>query len=148
MDREASLRTEALEIDPRRIVHETVDDETIIIDFDSGSYFSLTGSGPEIWGLIAAGATVDQIGEELERRYPGAGSAETVPGLVERLVDEGLVVAGREADGSAVRIDPVDGSVDGFAEPVLTKFTDLQELLLLDPIHEIDESGWPHTTPS
>jgi hypothetical protein len=26
----------------------------------------------------------------------------------------------------------------------LQKFTDMQELLLLDPIHEVDERGWPH----
>jgi hypothetical protein len=26
---------------------------------------------------------------------------------------------------------------------MLQKFTDMQDLLLLDPIHEVDESGWP-----
>jgi hypothetical protein len=25
----------------------------------------------------------------------------------------------------------------------LNKFTDIKELLLLDPIHEVDEAGWP-----
>jgi hypothetical protein len=32
-----------------------------------------------------------------------------------------------------------------WAEPVLDKYTDMQELLLLDPIHEVDDAGWPHT---
>jgi hypothetical protein len=27
---------------------------------------------------------------------------------------------------------------------VLERYTDMQELLLLDPIHDVDESGWPH----
>jgi hypothetical protein len=30
-----------------------------------------------------------------------------------------------------------------FAAPALNTFSDMQELLLLDPIHEVDEAGWP-----
>ena len=26
----------------------------------------------------------------------------------------------------------------------LGKYTDMQELLLLDPVHEVDEAGWPN----
>jgi hypothetical protein len=29
--------------------------------------------------------------------------------------------------------------------PVLNKYTDMQDLLLLDPIHEVDERGWPNS---
>jgi len=31
-----------------------------------------------------------------------------------------------------------------FTKPELHKFTDMQDLLLFDPIHEVDESGWPN----
>jgi len=42
--------------------------------------------------------------------------------------------------------DGTDGqSVNAFEKPKLQKFTDMQDLLLLDPIHEVDEAGWPHT---
>jgi hypothetical protein len=27
----------------------------------------------------------------------------------------------------------------------LNKYTDMQDLLLLDPIHEVDAAGWPST---
>jgi hypothetical protein len=30
-----------------------------------------------------------------------------------------------------------------FVPPSLAKFQDMQDLLLLDPIHETDEPGWP-----
>jgi hypothetical protein len=26
---------------------------------------------------------------------------------------------------------------------VLERYTDMQELLLLDPIHDVDQTGWP-----
>jgi hypothetical protein len=30
-----------------------------------------------------------------------------------------------------------------FTPPALTKFTDMQDLLLLDPIHDVGSGGWP-----
>ena len=37
---------------------------------------------------------------------------------------------------------------EGFVAPQLHKYTDMQELLLLDPIHDVDQEGWPATTES
>jgi hypothetical protein len=34
-----------------------------------------------------------------------------------------------------------------FNAPVLNKYTDMQDLLLLDPIHEVDATGWPSIKP-
>jgi len=35
-----------------------------------------------------------------------------------------------------------------FAPPVLEVYTDMQDLLLLDPIHDVDETvGWPSPKP-
>jgi hypothetical protein len=40
---------------------------------------------------------------------------------------------------------PAAGAV--FAPPRLEVFDDLQDLFLVDPIHDVDEAGWPHVTP-
>ena len=37
---------------------------------------------------------------------------------------------------------PETGSIP-FDAPILKRYTDQQELLLLDPIHEVDDIGWP-----
>jgi hypothetical protein len=34
-----------------------------------------------------------------------------------------------------------------YTKPVLNKYTDMQQLLLADPLHEVQEAGWPHTKP-
>jgi hypothetical protein len=34
-----------------------------------------------------------------------------------------------------------------FNPPLLNKYSDMQELLLLDPIHDVDEAGWPKPVP-
>ncbi len=144
MDRETSLGAQALEIDPRRVVHETVDDETIIIDLESGSYFSLAGSGPEIWSLVASGAPVRDVVEALESRYPDDAPGDMVLSLIDQLLSEGLVEAVPAKGHGELPPVPGTGARRSFSAPELVKFTDLQELLLLDPVHEIDEAGWPH----
>jgi hypothetical protein len=34
-----------------------------------------------------------------------------------------------------------------WSSPVLSIYDDMQDLLLLDPIHDVDESGWPAIKP-
>jgi hypothetical protein len=29
----------------------------------------------------------------------------------------------------------------------VAKYSDMEDLIMLDPIHEVDESGWPHPKP-
>jgi hypothetical protein len=31
-----------------------------------------------------------------------------------------------------------------YQAPILEKFTDLATMLLLDPVHDVNEEGWPH----
>ena len=38
-------------------------------------------------------------------------------------------------------------TISAFETPVLEKYTDMAELLLLDPIHDVDATGWPHPAP-
>jgi hypothetical protein len=45
----------------------------------------------------------------------------------------------------ATALPPVVSGRLSFTHPQLQKYTDMQELLLLDPIHEVEESGWPAT---
>ncbi|MCU1244771.1 MAG: hypothetical protein JWN02_681, partial [Acidobacteria bacterium] len=34
------------------------------------------------------------------------------------------------------------------ARPRLERYTDMQEIILLDPVHKVDSQGWPHAAPS
>ena len=56
-------------INTSRIAHQTVDGETIVIDFENGAYYSTEGAGAVIWELIAKGATFEQILEVVTGRY-------------------------------------------------------------------------------
>ena len=43
--------------------------EKVMIDFDSGKYFMIKGSGNDIWDLIQEDITVDEIIEKLMSEY-------------------------------------------------------------------------------
>jgi hypothetical protein len=137
------------------VVHETIDGEVVIIHFDTGNYYSLDHVGADVWGLVEHGATLQQIVEGLGRRYDGdQGNMEAaVQGFVDELLRENLVVGEDtgEATSSGNRPAPTQAGQQierpGFVPPFLHKYTDMQELLLLDPIHEVDETGWPSVQP-
>jgi hypothetical protein len=129
------------------VIHELLDDELVIVNLKSGSYFSLDRVGAVIWHCIDQQATRGEIVAALLCRYEGESESieQAVQQLIDQLRDEKLIEPDSAPLSAAPRSDS-SSTVNGrspFVAPVLQKFTDMQELLLLDPIHEVDKSGWP-----
>ena len=137
------------ELNPQ-VLHETIDGEVIVIDLATGTYYSLRGSAADVWQLLAQapGVTTPQIAEALVAHYEaGDGDVEAdLSRFVGQLVDERLVNR-VEAVGDAgvpVPVPERNGQAPrAFEPPALEKYTDMQELVLLDPVHEVDQTGWP-----
>jgi hypothetical protein len=123
---------------PRRpdVIDEAFDGEAVLVHMGTGCYFSLNATATAIWALLqdgrSAAAIVASLGWELSQ----------VEAFIERLHAEELVEEA-EVDAGATRV--VDPPTD--EEPVLQRFSDMQDLLMLDPIHDIDldGDGWPVT---
>jgi len=131
-----------------RVVHETLDGEVVIIDLRTGSYYSLTSSGAAVWEALDRGFSVGEAAHGLARRYGMAPNdvEPSVLGLVEELTAEVLIVAvNGEREASAPDLQDASPIDQPFEPPRLQKFDDMQDLILLDPVHEVDEeAGWPH----
>jgi hypothetical protein len=132
------------------VVSDTVDNETIIVSLDTGRYYDLNHVGAAIWVPLVRGTPPTEIVADLVGRF-GADPAVAegdVAGLIATLVGEGLIV---ESDGAAPPAYSLNGGApdggvqDGlpYEAPIINKHDDMQQLLLLDPIHEVDEAGWP-----
>lgn len=136
-------------INAPRISHQTIDGESIIIDFDNGSYFSTIGVGAMIWESIDQNAAVDAIVHQVTQHYTG--DATLIQRAVEQfLLDlqrESLIVPSENIPDTLLTEPPVAQpnltEPAAFQTPSLDKYTDMQDLLLLDPIHDVDEQGWP-----
>lgn len=129
---------------PRKVVHETIDGEVIIIQLERGVYFSLGGTGTEVWELLGRGLSTGAIVAELAERYET--ERQTVASAIEpvlaQLIEEGVLVPDPDpaptGDGAAR-----ERAAGTFTEPALERFDDMQDFLLIDPIHEVAETGWP-----
>jgi hypothetical protein len=131
------------------VVHQNVDGEVIVINMETGAYFSLSDSGAVIWDYIVAQLPVAAIVPELVQAYGGMSDEmeAVVTQFVAELQAEGLVVPD-ETNGSEHAVPPPAKPVPvqpgtPFEAPRLEKFTDMQEFILLDPIYELEASGWP-----
>jgi len=143
-------RPRRLRVDPRKVVHETIDGETILIHLDTGTYYSLNGTGPEIWALLADGVSDDDVVAEMQRRHAESPEvvADATRGVIRRFTSEELLEE-LEPNGTPAYVRPADApSGLPFEAPVLERYTDMQYFLLLDPIHEVEEAGWPHERPA
>jgi hypothetical protein len=134
-------------IDAENVVHETVDGEVIAIDLGNGSYYSLAGSAPAVWDLLGTGATETEICVALAVKFDAG--AETIRSEVSALLGElgesGLVVSSEDAvtaPGAAGEAAG-NGAKVPFEPPRLERYTDMKDYFLLDPIHEVDTTGWP-----
>ena len=125
------------------VVSETVDREVVMIHLDTGNYYSLRNTGALIWDALERGATVESISSALgATAHNGSDVGAVVGSFVDELMTEELIVpADNPASSSSSTIEL---SPDRFEPPVLEKYTDMQHLILLDPVHEVDEGeGWP-----
>jgi Coenzyme PQQ synthesis protein D (PqqD) len=135
------------------VIHETIDGEVIIIDLGTGTYYSLRGVGAAIWHALEQGAREAEIGASLEERYEGSSGEirEAARRLVAELEHEHLISAVDLDHGQGVRAMTAEQHGAArlpFEPPTLEKHTDMQDLILLDPVHQVGAEGWPHAKES
>lgn len=136
-----------LELNSPGVVCDVVADEVVFVNLESGAYYSTEGTGAEIWQLLVEGRTIQDSIRAIGTRYRGdvLEIERSVRALANQLLAESLVREGRgdaPVQGALAEDPPPDRPT--FRGVVFQKYVDLEELLLLDPIHEVDESGWPH----
>lgn len=131
---------------------EAFDGEAILIDFRSGSYYSLSPLASEIVMGLGAHRSPQELTSSIEARYPDAGERVSADlcGLVQRLLEDGVIVpaptnAEAPAEAPASESPPPAGD---YQPPEVERFEDMQEMLLLDPIHDVDLAGWPVQRPA
>jgi hypothetical protein len=135
------------------VLHETIDGEVIVIDLKTGTYYSLRGTAADVWGLLqrSPGMTAGELSAVLVSHWDcnGHDVEASVATFVAQLRDEGLVNVVESAPTGVVATaaDSSDGSRGAFAAPMLDKYTDMQDLVLIDPVHDVSEAGWPHLPP-
>src|SRR5438105_1156804 len=87
------MSVQAFRINVPTIVHDTIDDEVIIIHLETGAYYSLGGAGVEVWKLLDEGKPVSQIVHLVASKFSGSSAdiEASVLDLLTQLEGEDLV---------------------------------------------------------
>lgn len=118
------------------------DGEIVAINLETGIYYSVKDAAAALWQDLVDGHSVEALTEL-------AAENRELALAIERYADE-LVSCGlmRAASDAPVPTEPARTAtqVATMLPPTLESFGDMQDLLLLDPVHEVDEEmGWPKT---
>lgn len=126
-------------INNESITYKVFDGEVVIINLQKGLYYSLSETAALLWQWIQENQTLDGMVQKMLCLYEGGAEEmkKSVLGFLLELEREGIILP-----------VPSDASKQPFPQPVLHKYNDLQDLLLLDPIHEVNAAGWPFYEPS
>lgn len=102
----------------RDFIGDTIGDDTILINLKTGAYYSLTAVAGAVW---AKTLVADFDFSEAQRD------------VFFVMLEEGIF----DSSSAPAKGEASDTSI------AFLKYTEMQELLLADPIHEVDEDGWP-----
>ena len=128
------------------VVSETVDGEAIVINLETGCYYSLAGIAGEWREFLIRGVEAGPTRSWLAGRHDASPEAlgAAWDEFAGKLADEQLIREGSPQAGTA-ELPPISGVVkQPFVPPVIHKFEDMKEMLLLDPIHDVAAGGWPN----
>jgi len=133
-----------------QISAEIFENEIVAIHFLKGTYFSLRGASLPLWSWLQPGADEATLVRLLAARYSldTPTSREAIAKALTALLQSELII---DSDRPMPPDDAYDLAIGPrqYEEAVIECFEDLQELIAIDPVHEVDPmQGWPHRPPS
>jgi hypothetical protein len=131
-----------LEIAAPHCVAQDFDGEIVVLNMATGIYFSVRDLGAALWSDLAAGHGVETLAALAAQVL---GGIQPVLDFAAKAMAEGLMRPAPNAVMSAGE-PQIAAALAGGGSSALTfeVYEDMKSLILLDPVHEVDETrGWP-----
>ena len=136
----------AHQLNSNNVVSDTIDGEVLAIRSDNGAYYSMRGPSATSWVAITSGAPLDLAATAVaDHHVIDAATVRTeLETFAASLAQEQLIVHAPERHDLPTL--PAETAGQPWEPPSFEKYTDMEDLLLFDPIHEVDATGWPSVT--
>lgn len=139
-----------LRVNEPHVVHETIEGEAILLNLGTGNYYSIEWPGTVIWDLISQTGDADGVKEaflNVEKSKKNE-IEKTFDVFLGSLIEEELLVSSENSSKSSFELDEATAeefkkAVEKLDKLTLNKYSDMKDMLLLDPIHDVDDKGWP-----
>lgn len=124
------------------IVYETFDGDAVVLDLASGRYFGFSDSGSCVWeALIAHVSPASLVGRACGS---GAIAADDLEAFIVRLGEYGLLSPAPEVAPTALSPEMAARLATARDGLNIDMHDELADLVMVDPIHDVDEpAGWP-----
>ena len=129
-------------INSELVEYERLNGEVIVISFSSGKYFSLGGSAADIWTLLVGGISLADLITELNVNWQIDIEVSEILEFLAECVNEGIVDLTRVGT-SVISELPKDLDRSNWNTPKLMIFGNLQDLIMVDPVHDASLIDWP-----
>lgn len=128
-----------------RFVDESVDGEALIMDMVTGTYYTCLGPATIAWDALKRGVEPGDVAAMIATRYEVdvAGVERDLDAFVAELVQEEILVV-RESEPEGGPMAPAPAPTGPYEPLRIERYTDLADLILLDPVQDVSGAGWPH----
>lgn len=129
----------------RDVASEDFNGEYVVLDLESGKYFGLLDGSAIVWRGLMAGHSLTTLCAGIPEGDP---RLVEIGALVATLVEHQLLIPAASPVGNEPAEVVAALAASKGPYPV-EMFDDLADLLLADPIHDVDqEAGWPFLRPA
>jgi Coenzyme PQQ synthesis protein D (PqqD) len=128
-----------------QVIYENIDGELILVHMEKGAYYTTDEVGSALWDLIDSRCTVSEMCESLAAQFE-AGPEEieaATSSFIELLIAEELIRLDEPSASRAPQRRAAPPARRPFRAPGLQSYRDMQDMLALDPIHDVEAAGWP-----
>ena len=116
------------------IIHEILNDEAVVMNLETGLYFAFNDVATTIWSYIL----LNEYSEDDIIAFAGSQNQSFIDFLLTHEIVS-LETSLENYEHNSLKLNSVDKVAEWHV------FTDLKDLLLLDPIHDValNDQGWP-----
>ncbi|AWV99996.1 PqqD family protein [Arcticibacterium luteifluviistationis] len=125
------------------IAFEQFTDEFVVVNLPEGHYYSLRGTAFFMFQFLTKGSNASSISSALAKHFDISeqDALKESEQFIDALLAHKLLL---ETEEEVVFNIPSPEVKSPFLKPEIETFDDMKELLILDPVHDVDpQEGWP-----
>jgi len=130
-------------INKKKMFADVAEDMAIVINSETGIYYGINSFGSSVFEYLLKSVSISAILAAINKiQGVPDDMAQRLDTFIETLITKEILIESEDIVNMDVSINPELAITDDF-KLELEEYSDAQELLLSDPIHDVDEEmGW------
>ncbi|MFA5321742.1 MAG: PqqD family protein [Smithella sp.] len=140
------MMNKTYKINESKAISETIDGETIIINLETGYYYGVNKTATVIWNEIQKNNPLKNVSQHFLNHYEvdEDTAVKSITEIIGLLLKDDLILE-LDSDISPNVMEQRTNAMKGkFITPQIERYDDMAGALMSDPVHDVNEDGWPN----